>query len=84
MENQANQESLLAAYRVSGFRARARVDAYEGKHPAFVITLERRQKKRCVADAARRSTVSMTGAVAARAILGAADGKFIWTSRCAA
>jgi len=84
MENQAIPGSLLAAYCVSGFRARACVDVYEGEHPAFVITLERRQKKRCVADVARRSTVSMTDAVAARAILAAADGKFIWTSRCAA
>jgi hypothetical protein len=44
MENRANKQSLLMAYRVPGFRARARIDSYEVKHPAFVITLDRRQK----------------------------------------
>ncbi len=84
MENQANQESLLAAYRVLGFRVRTRVDVYEGEHAAFVITLERRQKKRCAAHAERNVAVSMTGAGDGRAILGAADETSIWTSRCAA
>jgi hypothetical protein len=84
MENQANQEALLAAYRVPGFRARARVDSYDGKYPAFVITLDRRQKKRCAAHAARSVIAFMTNAGAARAILGAAGEKFIWTLRCAA
>ena len=74
----------MAAYRVSGFRVRARVDVYEGKHEAFVITLERRQKKRCVARAEWNAPVSMTGVGDALAILAAADEKSIWTSRCAA
>ena len=40
------------AYKVSGFRVRARIDGYEDlKHPVFVITLDRRSKKRCAADA---------------------------------
>ena len=84
MENQANKKTLLAAYRVPGYRARARVDVYEDKHPAFVITLERRQKKRCVAYAEQSATVSMTGVGDARAILDAAGEKFIWTSKCGA
>jgi hypothetical protein len=44
MEDPAHNEGLLAAYRAAGFRTRARIDRYEGKHQAFVITLDRRQK----------------------------------------
>jgi hypothetical protein len=39
-------KSLRDAYKVSGFRVRARVDSYEElDHPAFVVTLDRRSKK---------------------------------------
>jgi hypothetical protein len=84
MENEANQESLLAAYRVPGFRARARIDSYEDKHPAFVITLDRRQKKRCAACAARHITASTIESGIARATSIAATTRCIWTSSCAA
>jgi hypothetical protein len=84
MENQANNEGLLAAYRIAGFRTRARIDSYEGKHKAFVITLDRRQKKRCAASAARRITVFMIGGGTGRAIWIAAAAPFIWTSSIAA
>jgi hypothetical protein len=84
MENRANKQSLLMAYRVPGFRARARIDSYEVKHPAFVITLDRRQKKRCAVDAARRITASMTENGIAPATSIAAIAKSIWTSRCGA
>jgi hypothetical protein len=44
MKIQTSKRGLLAAYRVRGFRARARIDSYEGPSRVFVITLERRQK----------------------------------------
>ena len=84
MENHSNTDSLLAAYRLPGFRARGRVEAYEGKHhPAFVITLIRRQKKRYAAYAARRITVFTTEGGAGRAIWIAAALPFIWISSIA-
>jgi hypothetical protein len=46
MENRAHKQTLLDAYRTPGFRVRARVDSYALEPPAFVITLERRQKNR--------------------------------------
>jgi hypothetical protein len=84
MENRVNKSGMLAAYRVSGFRARPRIDGDESEPPAFVITLDRGQKKRCVAHAARAVEASMTSAGVVRAISGAADEKFISTSRCVA
>jgi hypothetical protein len=43
MEKEVEKESLLAAYKVPGFRAQARMEVYDIKdHPALVITLERR------------------------------------------
>jgi hypothetical protein len=84
MENQVDKGRMLAAYHVPGFRARARIGVNESEPPAFVITLDRRQKKRCVAHAVRAVGASMTSAGVERAISGAADEKSIWTSRCAA
>lgn len=81
MEEEAEKESLLAAYKVSGFRARTRVDVYEIKdRPALAITLERRQKKRCVRVAARRITAFTTRDGFAPAILIAGRMKFAWIS----
>lgn len=61
MEEQAEKESLLAAYKVPGFRAQARVDVYEIKDmPALAITLERRQKKQCVPAVAQGITAFTT------------------------
>jgi hypothetical protein len=79
MEEEAEKESLLAAYKVSGFRAQARVDVYEIKDsPALAITLERRQKKRCVRGAAQRITVFTTRDGFASAILIAARTRSVW------
>ncbi len=44
MENQVDKGRMLAAYHVPGFRARARIGSDENEPPAFVITLDRRQK----------------------------------------
>jgi hypothetical protein len=44
MENQPDKKSLLYAYRLPGFRTRARVDGIGGDPPVFLITLDRRQK----------------------------------------
>jgi hypothetical protein len=83
MKNSSNQ-TLLAAYRVRGFRTQARVDGYEDNPRAFVITLARRQKKRRVAVAGRVIAAFMTGAGIAPAISIAATARFISTSSCAA
>jgi hypothetical protein len=82
MENQPDRKSLLDAYRVPGFRARARVAG--GDLPVFVITLDRRSKKRCAAPAANLVAAFTTTAGVGRAILAAEDARFISTSRCAA
>jgi len=73
MEEETEKESLLAAYKVSGFRARSRVEVYEIKdRPALAITLERRQKKQCVPAVARNITTFTTkdGFVSATLIAG--------------
>jgi len=45
-------KSLRDAYKVSGFHVRSKIDSYdELEHPAFVVTLDRRSKKRCAAAA---------------------------------
>jgi hypothetical protein len=91
MENPSNKRTLLAAYRVPGFRTQARVDGYEDHHPAFVITLVRRQKKQYVAVAEKVIAVFMIDAgiapeisivVIARSILTLKGA--MWTARCAA
>ena len=87
MKKQANKtpiKSLRDAYKVHGFRVRARIDSYEYKPPAFVLTLDRRSKKRCAADAGRRAAAFTTNAGDGRAILDAESTTFISTFRCAA
>jgi hypothetical protein len=54
------------------------VDAYEGKYAVFVITLERRQKKRCVPTAARRITAFTTKDGFALATLIAERTRSVW------
>jgi hypothetical protein len=81
MENQPDRKSLLDAYRVPGFRARSRVDGIGGDPPVFVITLDRRSKKRCAAPAANLVAAFTTTAGVGRAILAAEDARFISTSR---
>ena len=79
MEEQAEKESLLAAYKVPGFRAQALVDVYEIKDmPALAITLERRQKKRCVPAVVRRITAFTTKDGFAPATLIAERTRSVW------
>lgn len=76
-------KSLRDAYKVSGFRVRARVDSYEElDHPAFVVTLDRRSKKRCVAGAGSFAAAVTTNAGDGRAILAAVIGKSISIFAC--
>ncbi len=83
--DRAPNQSLRDAYKVSGFRVRARIDSYdELEHPAFVVTLDRRSKKRCAADAGRSAAGFTTNAGAGRVISAAAIGKSISIFRCAA
>jgi hypothetical protein len=78
-------KSLRDAYKISGFRVQARIDSYdELEHPAFVVTLDRRSKKRCAAGAGKFAAAFTTNAGDGRAILGAAIGKSISTFTCAA
>jgi len=84
MDQQPDKKTLLDAYRVPGYRARARVDGYEHEPPAFVITLDRRSKKRCAAGAGRDAAAYTTNAGDARAILAAEVGMFTSTLRYAA
>jgi hypothetical protein len=77
-------KNLRDAYKVSGFRVQARIDSYEElEHPAFVVTLDRRLKKRCAAGAGRSAAAFTTDGGDGRAILDVAIGKSISTFRCA-
>ena len=77
--------TLRDAYKVPGFRVRAKIDSYEEIKPAaFVITLDRRSKKRCAAGAESFVAACMTNAGDGRVILGAEAGKFISIFICAA
>jgi hypothetical protein len=81
MEEQAEKESLLTAYKVPGFRAQALVDVYEIKdRPALAITLSRRQKKRCVPAVERRITAFTTRDGFVPATLIAERTRFVWIS----
>jgi len=78
-------KSLGDAYKVSGFFVPARIESYdELEHPAFVITLDRRSKKRCAAGAGRFAAAFTTSAGDGSAILAAAIGKSISIFPCAA
>jgi len=77
--------TLRDAYPVLGFRVRARIDSYnELKHPAFVITLDRRSKKQCAADAGRIVAAFTASGGGARVILDAAIGRSTSIFACAA
>jgi hypothetical protein len=87
MENGTESDkrhALHHAYAVKGFRTQAKVESYDGKPSRYVVTLIRRQKKRCAAVAARHATNCMIGGGIAPEIFRVETGKFIWTSRCAA
>jgi len=84
MKKPPHKPRLLDVYRLPGFRVRSRLDRYECKPPVFVITFDRRQKKRDAAGAGKPVKAHMIGVGIGRAILAAATTKSIWTSRCAA
>ncbi len=84
MKNQANKKALLAAYRVPGFRAQARVDSYDDHLRIFVITLTRRQKKRYAAAAEKDTAVFTTGAGIVRVVLTVATARSTSILRCVA
>jgi hypothetical protein len=77
--------TLHDAYKISGFRVRARIDGYdELKHPAFVLTLDRHKKKRCAAGVARHAAVFTAYAGDECAISIAATGRSISIFPCGA
>jgi hypothetical protein len=88
MKNQPDKSSiptLRDAYKVRGFRARARIVSYdELKYPAFVITLDRRSKKRSAAGAGRFVAAITINAGGGLAISDAETEMFISTFFCAA
>jgi hypothetical protein len=84
MKKASDKTTLLDAYRVPGFRLRRHVDGYDLAKPVFVITLDRRSKKRCAACAARRAATSTTRAGGGREISVAAIEKSISIFKCAA
>jgi hypothetical protein len=87
MKKQANPtpiQTLRDAYKVHGFRVRARIDSYEHEPPVFVITLDRRSKKRGAAGAGKRAAACTTNAGDGHAILDAGSTTGISTSSCAA
>jgi len=77
-------KNLRDAYKVSGFRVRARIDSYEHEPPACALTLDRRSKKACAAGAEKPAAAFMTNAGDALAISVAGTAKCISTSKCAA
>lgn len=77
-------KNLRDAYKVPGFHVRVKINSYEHEPPAVVLTLDRRSKKRCAADAERRVAGFMTIAGDVRAIWRVATGKSISIFRCAA
>ena len=83
--DEAPVKSLRDAYVVRGFRLRAAIDSYdELPHPAFVLTLDRRAKKHCAADAGGVAEAFTTPAGAGRATLDAATGTSILIFKSAA
>lgn len=78
-------KSWRDAYKVSGFRVQARIDSYdELEHPAFVVTLDRRSKKRFAVGARKFVAAFTINAGGARAILDAETETFISIFTCTA
>jgi hypothetical protein len=82
MKKPANKPRLLDVYRRPGFRVRSRLDRYECTPPVFVITFDRRQKKRVVAGAEKPAKGRTIDVGTGRAILAVLTTRCIWTSRC--
>ena len=77
--------TLRDAYKVPGFRVRAKIDSYDEIKPsAFVITLDRRSKKPCAVDAGKYAEACTTNAGGGRVILDVEIGKSLSTFRCVA
>jgi hypothetical protein len=76
--------SLIDAYRVRGFKTRARVEQAENEPMAFVLTLDRRQKKHAVENVEHRAAVTMTASGVAPAISIAVAAPSILILSCAA
>ena len=77
-------KSLRDAYKVPGFHVRAKLDSSEHQPPAFVLTLDRRSKKWCAANAENRAAAFMTIAGDGCVIWRAETEKSISIFRCAA
>ena len=88
MKKQPDKSSiptLRDAYRVRGFHVPARIDSYdELKHPAFVVTLDRRSKKRFAAGAGKFVAAFTINAGGGLAILAAEAETFISIFTCTA
>jgi hypothetical protein len=77
--------TLRDAYKVSGFRVRAKIESYdEVTPPAFVLTLDRRSKKQCAVVAERYVVADTINAGDGRVILDVEIGKSLSTFLCAA
>ncbi len=68
-------KNLRDAYRVPGFHVRAQLDSYKHEPPAVVLTLDRRSKKLCAADAGSRAAAVTINVGGGCAIWGAATGR---------
>lgn len=78
-------KNLRDAYKVPGFHVRAKLDSHElDGYGVAVLTLDRRTKKACAADAGKHAAGYMTRAGGVCAIWLAETGKSISTFRCAA
>ncbi len=77
------QTSLNALYSFPGFRARSRLKGILGDSHARVVTLMRRQKKRCAAHAARLLAASTTARAIKYGMWTRAAHGFTWHSSIA-
>ena len=75
--------SLNALYSFPSFRARSKLKGILGDSHARIITLVRRQKKRCAAHAAKPLGASTTGGLTASAIWTRAARESTWNSSIA-
>ena len=83
--NRVPSQTLRDAYKVPGFRVRARIDSYDAlKPPAFVLTLERHSKKRGAAGVGKFAAVFMANAGGECGISVVEIGKSISSFKCAA
>ena len=68
MRKRGKKRTLFDSYRFTGFEPLRRVKGKFGDHTAYVISLQRRQKKRSVAVAVLFTEVGMTVKSAKRGI----------------